>query len=76
MKNDLRKAMEYIRTSKGKDIKVIISISEYKELRKKVKIFNKLEKLNLSFEDLVDLALVRQTRGENSIPLSDYLRYV
>lgn len=66
--------MEYIRTSDGKDIKVIIPISEYEKLKEKVKIVDKLEELNLSFEDLIDLALVRQTRGEESIPLSDYLK--
>jgi hypothetical protein len=65
--------MEFIRTPEGKDIKVIISISEYEKLQKKVKILDKLEKLNLSHEDLIDLALVRQTRGEESIPFDDYL---
>ena len=66
--------MEYIRTQKGKDIKVIIPIAEYEKLQKKVKILDELEKLNLSSEDLLDLALIRQTRGEDSIPLSDYLK--
>lgn len=66
--------MEYIRTREGKDIKVIIPISEYEKLQEKVKILDKLEKLNLSPEDLIDLALVRQTRGEDSVPLSDYLK--
>jgi hypothetical protein len=66
--------MEYIRTTDGKDIKVIISISEYEKLQKKVKILEKLEKLNLSTEDLIDLALIRQTRGEGSVSLSDYLK--
>ncbi len=66
--------MEYIRTSDGKDIKVVIPISEYEKLKEKVKIVEKLEELNLSFEDLIDLALVRQTRNEDSIPLSDYLK--
>ncbi|OGU76245.1 MAG: hypothetical protein A2V93_02950 [Ignavibacteria bacterium RBG_16_34_14] len=65
--------MEYIRTPEGKDIKVIISIAEYEKLQKKVKILDKLEKLNLTPEDLIDLALVRQTRGEDSIPFADYL---
>lgn len=66
--------MEYIRTPEGKDIKVIIPISEYEKLQEKLKILNKLEELNLSPEDLIDLALVRQTRGEESIPLPDYLK--
>ncbi len=66
--------MEYIRTSDGKDIKVIISISEYEKMKEKVKIIDKLEKLNLSFDDLIDLALIKQTRGEDSIPLSAYLK--
>ncbi len=66
--------MEYVRTTEGKDIKVIIPISEYEKLKEKVKIVDKLEKLNLSFEDLIDLALVRQTRGEDSIPFADYLK--
>ena len=42
--------MEYIRTPEGKDIKVIIPISEYEKLQEKIKIVGKLEKLNLSFE--------------------------
>jgi len=71
--NKKKEKMEYIRTPEGKDIKVIISISEYNKLQKKVKILDKLEKLNLSPEDLVDLALVRQTRKEDSIPFADYL---
>lgn len=66
--------MEFIRTPEGKDIKVIIPISEFEKLQEKIKILDKLEKLNLSFEDLIDLALVRQTRGEDSIALSDYLK--
>ena len=66
--------MEYIRTTDGKDIKVILPISEYEKLKEKVKIFEELEKLNMSTEDLIDLALIRQTRGEDSIPLSDYLK--
>lgn len=66
--------MEYIRTPEGKDIKVIIPISEYEKLQEKVKILEKLEKLNLSTDDLIDLALIRQTRGEDSIPLTDYLK--
>ena len=74
MVNSKRKEeMEYIRTPEGKDIKVIISIAEYEKLQKKVKILDKLEKLNLTPEDLIDLALVRQTRGEDSIPFADYL---
>lgn len=66
--------MEYIRTPDGKDIKVILPISEYEKLKEKVKILEELEKLNLSTEDLIDLALIRQTRKEDSIPLSDYLK--
>jgi len=66
--------MEYIRTTDGKDIKVIIPISEYEKLKEKVKILEELEKLNMSTEDLIDLALIRQTRGEDSIPLSEYLK--
>jgi hypothetical protein len=65
--------MEYIRTTDGKDIKVILPISEYEKLKEKVKILEELEKLNLSTEDLIDLALIRQTRSEDSIPLSEYL---
>ena len=70
----MRKEVEYIRTSDGKDIKVIIPISEYEKLKEKVKIVDKLEKLNLSYDDLIDLALIRQTRSEDSIPFSDYLK--
>jgi hypothetical protein len=66
--------MEYIRTTDGKDIKVILPISEYEKLKEKVKILEELEKLNMSTEDLIDLALIRQTRGEDSIPLSEYLK--
>lgn len=66
--------MEYIRTQDGKDIKVIIPISEYEKLQEKIKILNDLEKLNMSSEDLRDLALIKQTRGEDSISLSDYLK--
>jgi len=66
--------MEYIRTTDGEDIKVIIPISEYEKLKEKVKILEELEKLNMSTEDLIDLALIRQTRGEDSIPLSEYLK--
>jgi len=66
--------MEYIRTPEGKDIKVIIPISEYEKLQEKVKIIDELRKLNLSADDLIDLALIRQTRGEDSIPLTDYLK--
>ena len=66
--------MEYIRTPDGKDIKVILPISEYEKLKEKVKILEELEKLNLSTEDLIDLALIRQTRGEDSISLADYLK--
>jgi len=70
----MRKDLEYIRTSDGKDIKVIIPISEYEKLKEKLKIVDKLEKLNLSYEDLIDLALIRQTRSEDSIPFLDYLK--
>ena len=66
--------MEYIRTPDGKDIKVILPISEYEKLKEKVKILEELEKLNLSTEDLIDLALVRQTRGEDSVSLAEYLK--
>jgi len=66
--------MEYIRTTDGKDIKVILPISEYEKLKEKVKILEELEKLNMSTEDLIDLALIRQTRGEDSIPLSEFLK--
>jgi len=66
--------MEYIRTTDGKDIKVILPISEYEKLKEKVKILEELEKLNMSTEDLIDLALIRQTRGEDSVPLSEYLK--
>jgi hypothetical protein len=66
--------MEYIRTTDGKDIKVILPISEYEKLREKIKILEELEKLNLSTEDLIDLALVIQTRGEDSVSLTEYLK--
>jgi hypothetical protein len=66
--------MEYIRTTDGKDIKVILPISEYEKLKEKVKILEELEKLNMSTEDLIDLALIRQTRGDDSIPLSKFLK--
>lgn len=66
--------MEYIRTTDGKDIKVILPISEYEKLKEKVKILEELEKLNMSSEDLIDLALIRQTRGEDSITLSEFLK--
>lgn len=66
--------MEYIRTDDGKDIKVILPIQEYEKLNKKIKILDKLEKLNISSEDLVDLLLIRKTRGEKSVPLSTYLK--
>jgi len=66
--------MEYIRTIDGKDIKVILPISEYEKLKEKVKILEELEKLNMSTEDLIDLALVRQTRGEDSVSLAEYLK--
>ncbi len=66
--------MEYIRTDDGKDIKVILPIQEYEKIKKKIKIIDKLEKLNISSEDLIDLLFIRQTRGEKSIPISAYLK--
>jgi hypothetical protein len=66
--------MEYIRTSKGKDIKVILPLSEYEKIQNKIKILDKLAKLNITTDDLIDLALVRKTRGEKSVPLSEYLK--
>jgi|WetSurMetagenome_2_1015567.scaffolds.fasta_scaffold153386_2 hypothetical protein len=66
--------MEFIRTSKGKDIKVILPLAEYEKMQKKIKLLDKLEKLKITTDDLVDLALVRKTRGEKSIPLQEYLK--
>lgn len=66
--------MEYIRTDDGKDIKVILPIQEYEKIKKKIKIIDKLDKLNISSEDLIDLLFIRQTRGEKSIPISAYLK--
>ncbi|MCX6149116.1 MAG: hypothetical protein NTX22_01180 [Ignavibacteriales bacterium] len=66
--------MEYIRTPEGKDIKVIIPISEYKKIKKKIKVIEKLEKLEISPEDILDYALIKKTRGEETISLSDFLK--
>ncbi len=66
--------MEYIRTADGKDIKVVLPIGDYKKLQKKIELFEELEKLNISPEDLIDLLLVRQTRNEKSVSLEDYFK--
>jgi hypothetical protein len=66
--------MEFIRTSKGKDIKVILPLAEYEKMQKKIKLLDKLEKLKITTDDLIDLAMVRKTRGEKSMLLQEYLK--
>ncbi|MEK6553156.1 MAG: hypothetical protein AABZ54_06875 [Bacteroidota bacterium] len=66
--------MEFIRTSKGKNIKVIISIDDYKKIQRKIKLVEHLEKLNIPFEDFFDYLLVKKTRKEKSVSLSKYLK--
>mgnify|MGYP001573720274 FL=1 len=66
--------MEFIRTSRGKNIKVIIPIDDYKKIQRKIKLVEHLEKLNIPFEDFFDYLLVKKTRKEKSVSLSKYLK--
>jgi hypothetical protein len=66
--------MEFIRTARGKNIKVIISIDDYKKIQRKIKLVERLEKLNIPFEDFFDYLLVKKTRKEKSVSLSKYLK--
>ncbi|MDP3149408.1 MAG: hypothetical protein Q8N83_09805 [Ignavibacteria bacterium] len=56
--------MEYISTLQGKNIKVIVPIDDYKKMQKRLKAIEKIEKLNIDIEDLVDFTLVKKTRGK------------
>jgi len=66
--------MEYISTAQGKNIKVIVPIDGYKKRQKKLKALEKVEKLNIDIEDLVDFALVKKTRSEKSVSLREYFK--
>lgn len=66
--------MEYISTAKGKNIKVIVPIDDYKKMQKKLKALEKVEKLNIDIDDLVDFALVKKTRSEKSVSLREYFK--
>lgn len=66
--------MEFIRTTRGKNIKVIIPIDDYKKIQRKIKLVERLEKLNIPFEDFFDYLLVKKTRKEKSVSLSKYLK--
>ncbi len=66
--------MEFIRTARGKNIKVIIPIDDYKKIQRKIKLVERLEKLNIPFEDFFDYLLVKKTRKEKSVSLSKYLK--
>jgi len=66
--------MEYISTPQGKNIKVILPIGDYLKMQKKLKVVEKIEKLNIDIEDLVDFALVKKTRSEKSISLREYIK--
>lgn len=66
--------MEYISTAQGKNIKVIVPIDDYKKMQKKLKALEKVEKLNIDIDDLVDFALVKKTRGEKSVSLREYFK--
>jgi len=65
--------MEYIRNQNGKDVKVILPITEFEQLQKKSKVAETLEQYKIDIADVIDLALVRQTRGEKSVSLEEYL---
>lgn len=66
--------MEYISTAQGKNIKVIVPIGDYKKMQKKLKALEKVEKLNIDIDDLVDFALVKKTRSEKSVSLREYFK--
>jgi len=66
--------MEYISTAQGKNIKVIVPIEDYKKMQKKLKALEKVEKLNIDIDDLVDFALVKKTRSEKSVSLREYFK--
>ncbi len=66
--------MEYVSTPQGKNIKVIVPIDDYKKMQKKLKAIEKIEKLNIDIEDLVDFALIKKTRNEKSISLHEYCK--
>jgi hypothetical protein len=66
--------MEYISTSQGKNIKVIVPIDDYKKMQKKLKAIEKIEKLDIDIEDLVDFALVKKTRSEKSVSLREFFK--
>lgn len=66
--------MEYISTAQGKNIKVIVPIDDYKKMQKKLKALEKVEKLNIDIDDLVDFALVKKTRSEKSVSLREYFK--
>jgi|GEM_PF-2106491 len=66
--------MEYISTPGGKNIKVILPIDDFKKMQNKLKAIEKIEKLNIDIEDLIDFALIKKTRGEKSISLRQYAK--